>query len=183
MVKVSGRAVPEIPARWTPGIPTVILFPILLLFPLLNPRHPDALDDSLIAGSADSVDTDESSYAWQIDFRHNFEIPFAVSASWIKEDNEEEIRRTGIGTQIRLVDSFMRRRLALGIGAGIYTFYDRNPPHEIHSRIDLGGLVTLTAGYRSADRWIARFSWTRVMTGNDREGDILVLGAGYRWNE
>ncbi len=340
MAKVSGKAVTRIPARWAPGV--------LVLFFLLHPRCACALDASLLAGTADSVQTDETSSAWQIDFRHNFESPFAVSASWINEghyryhhrdglagqvwgripllnkkvsfafgagayryfdtkpqpggshnnahgtapiyslsasyfmetpwfirftanhihpageidtnafllglgyrlgrgsaeeirgsrsggasppwntgvevtpflgatihnslesragiaggiecrrgvsrnfdwtlswiheDNEEGIRRTGIGSQIWLVESFLRRRLTLGLGGGLYTFYDMKPPAETHSRADFAGLTTLTAGYRFAERWIGRFNWNRVMTGNDHDTDIFVLGAGYRWGE
>jgi len=338
--KVSGKTETEIPARWAPVVALLLL--------LLHPGHASALDASLLAGTADTIETDETSYAWQIDFRHDFESPFAVSASWINEghyrdhhrdglagqiwghiplrnnkvsiafgagayryfdtkpqpggdhnnahgtapiyslsasyftetpwlirftanhihppgqidtnsfllglgyrlgrepvektpeppsgtespprnagveltpflggtihnslesragiaggieyrrgfygnfdwtlsgiyeDNEQGIRRTGMGSQVWLVDSFLRRRLTLGIGAGLYTFYDRKPPHEIHSPIDVAGLVTLTAGYRFAGHWIARFNWNRTMTGNDRDSDIFVLGAGYRWNE
>jgi len=338
--KVSRRAVTQVPARWAPGL--------LILFLLLLPPHAFALDAALLVGTADSVNTDESSYAWQIDFRHNFKSPFAVSASWINEghyrdhhrdglagqlwgriplrnntislafgagayryfdtkpqpggshnnahgtapvyslsasyltetpwfirltanrihppgqintnsfllgigyrlgrdpaeefhgprsagetpppntgvevtpflgatihnslesragiaggveyrrglsrnfdwtlswiheDNEEGIRRTGIGSQIWLVDSFLRRRLTLGLGGGLYTFYDMKPPQETHSRVDFAGLITLAAGYRFGGRWIARFNWNRVMTGNDQDADIFVLGAGYRLNE
>ncbi len=340
MGRVPGTTATHLPARRVPGI--------LILLLLLHPRYACALDAALLAGSADTVETDENSYAWQIDFRHNFESPFAVSASWINEghyryhhrdgvagqlwgrfpfrnrkisfafgagvyryfdtqpqsagdhvnehgtapiyslsascftgtpwfirltanhihppgridtnsfllglgyrlgrepaeevhgprsdrdsparttrveltpflggtihnslesragiaagveyrrgiygnvdwtlswiyeDNEQGIRRTGLGSQVWFVDSFLRRRLAFGIGAGLYAFYDRKPPHEVHSPIDVAGLVTLTAGYRFGGRWIARFNWNRTMTGNDRDSDIFVLGAGYRWNE
>lgn len=339
MVRVSREAGTAIPARWMPGV--------LILLLLAHPRDACALDASLLAGAADSPDTDESTYAWQIDFRHNFHSPFAASAAWINEghfrddhrdglagqiwgriplwkdkvaiafgagayryfdtkrqpdgshinahgtapiyslsasyftdtrwffrltanhihpareidtntillgvgfrlgrepvektrqpgpggesaprttgteltpflgvtvrnsldsrgglaggieyrqgispnldwtlswindDNQGEIRRTGIGTQMWLVDSYIHRWVVLGLGAGLYTFYDRNP-NEPHNRVDFAGLVTLSAGYRFSDRWIARFSWNRTMTGNDRDTDIFVLGAGYRWNE
>jgi hypothetical protein len=44
------------------------------------------------------------------------------------------------------------------------------------------GLVTLAAGYRFADHWIARFHWNRVAARDDRDADMFVLGVGYRWN-
>jgi len=42
--------------------------------------------------------------------------------------------------------------------------------------------VTLAAGYRFADHWIARFHWNRVATRDERDTDMFVLGVGYRWN-
>lgn len=116
-----------------------------------------------------------------VEYRRRIRGRFAWTLSWIYEDNEEGIRRTGIGSQIWLADWFLRGRLELGIGAGLYTFYDRKPPHEVHSPVDAAGLVTLTAGHRLGDRWIARFSWSRTMTGNDRDSDIFVVGVGRRW--
>lgn len=44
------------------------------------------------------------------------------------------------------------------------------------------GLVTLAAGYRFADHWIARFHWNRVAARDDRDADMFLLGVGYRWN-
>jgi len=121
-------------------------------------------------------------FAGGIEYRRGLSRSFDWTVSWINDDNQAEIRRTGIGNQIWLVDSYLRRRVVLGLGAGLYTFYDRNP-NEARSRVDFAGLVTLSAGYRFADRWIARFSWTRTATGNDRDTDIFVIGTGYRWNE
>ncbi len=327
-------------ARWAPGALALCFF--------LQPRFAEALDASLLAGATDSVDTDETSYAWQLDFRQNFETPFAVSAAWINEghfrnhhrdglagqfwgripvlndkisfafgggayqyfdtrprtngdhenthgwapilslsvswysetpwfvrlsanhihpagdidtnslllglgyrlgrvspetirgrrpvggspppntgaeltpflgvaihntlesragiaagveyrrglsrhfdwtlsllneDDRKVIPRTGIGSQIWIVDSFARRRGVLGLGGGLYTFYDRKPPPERHSPIDIAGLITLTAGYRLSGPWIARLNWNRIMTENDRDTDVIVLGFGRRWGE
>lgn len=72
MVRVSGKAVAAIPAGWIPGV--------LILLLLCHPHSACALDASLLAGATDSADTDESTYAWQIDFRHDFESPFGAGA-------------------------------------------------------------------------------------------------------
>lgn len=124
----------------------------------------------------------QGGFAGGIEYRRGVSRNLDWTLSWINDDNQGEIRRTGIGTQIWLVDSYVRRRVVLGLGAGLYTFFDRNP-NEGHSRVDVAGLVTLSAGYRFGDRWIARFSWNRTMTDDDRDTDIFVLGVGYRWDE
>ncbi len=118
-----------------------------------------------------------------VEYRRGFSPHFDWTLSWINEDNQEGIRRTGLGSQIWLVDSYLCRRIVLGLGAGLYTFYDRKPPHQIHSPIDFAGLVTLSAGYRLSERWIGRLNWNRVMSADDRDTDIIALGVGYRWNE
>lgn len=118
-----------------------------------------------------------------IEYRRGLSRNFDWTLTWINEDNRKEIRRTGIGSQVWLVDSFLCRRIVLGLGAGLFTFYDRKPPHEVHSPIDVAGLVTLSAGYRFSERWIGRMNWSRVMTANDRDSDIISVGAGYLWNE
>jgi hypothetical protein len=105
--------------------------------------------------------------------------------SWIYEDNREEIRRNGFGSQIWVVDSFLDKRLALGIGAGLYSFLDRFPPPAAgeDEKFDIAGLLSLTASYRLSDRWFARINWNRVETDNQRDSDIFVLGIGRRWED
>ncbi len=121
--------------------------------------------------------------AQSVEYRRGLAPNFDWTLSWINEDNRRGIRRSGIGTQVWLVDSYLRRRVMLGLGGGLYTFYDRTPPPSSHSPVDLAGIITLTAGYRFAERWTARANWHRVMTDSDRDADIFVVGAGYRWEE
>lgn len=118
-----------------------------------------------------------------IEYRRGLTRNFDWTVSWLNDDNRKGIRRNGIGSQVWLVDSYARRRVVLGLGGGLYTFYDRNPQPETHTPVDIAALITLTAGYRIGERWIARLSWNRVITDNDRDSDVIVLGAGYRWNE
>ncbi len=118
-----------------------------------------------------------------IEYRRGFAPNLDWTVSWLNEDNPRGIRRNGLAAQVWLVDSFIRRRIVLGIGAGVYTFYDRTPPPGTHGRVDLAGIVTMTAGCRLAGRWIARASWNRVMTDDDRDSDVIVLGAGYGWSQ
>lgn len=105
--------------------------------------------------------------------------------SWISEDNGEEVRRHGLGCQMWLVDAVLDRRLALGVGGGLYAFLDRFRPAGSgeDEAVDVAGLLSLTTSYRFSDRWFARVNWNRVETDNHRDSDIFVLGVGYRWDD
>ena len=125
---------------------------------------------------------DEKGFAGELELRRGIARHFDFTLSLIDEDNREEIRRAGLACQVWVVDAFLDRRLVLGIGAGPYPFLDRESPMGEGTQLDFAGLVTLTAGYRFADHWIARFHWNRVATRDDRDADMFLLGVGYRWN-
>ncbi|NJD63388.1 MAG: hypothetical protein FIA93_11805 [Deltaproteobacteria bacterium] len=119
-----------------------------------------------------------------VEFRKGISRHFDGTLSWISEDNGEEIRRDGLGSQIWFVDAFLGRRLTLGVGAGLYAFYDRfRPAGGGGDPFDVAGLLSLTTSWRFSDRWFTRINWNRVATDNDRDSDIFVLGVGYRWVE
>ena len=124
----------------------------------------------------------EQGIAGELEFRRGIARHFDLTLSLIGEDNQGEIQRAGLACQLWVVDAFLDRRLVLGIGAGPYPFVDWESPMGESTRLDFAGLVTLTAGYRFADHWIARFHWNRVATRDERDTDMFVLGVGYRWN-
>jgi hypothetical protein len=120
-----------------------------------------------------------------LEFRRGISPHLDGTLSWISEDNREEVRRDGLGFQIWLVDAVLGRRLALGVGAGLYAFLDRFPPAGTgeDEAFDVAGLLSLTTSYRFSDRWFARLNWNRVASDKPRDSDIFVLGIGYRWEE
>ena len=120
-----------------------------------------------------------------IEFRMGIAENLDWTLTWLNEDVGKEIRRTGVGTQIWIVDAFLARRIALGFGAGLYTFLDLEPPPDSGEtrRPDVEGLVTVTTSYRFSDHWFTRFNWNRVITSHNRDSDIFLLGVGYRWEQ
>lgn len=120
-----------------------------------------------------------------IEFRKGISRHLDWTLSWISEDNGEEIRRHGFGSQIWLVDAYFRSRFTLGFGAGLFTFVDGSPPpgQGGDEQFDITGLVSLTTSYRFAERWFARILWNRVAAGQSRDSDQFLVGAGYRWAE
>ena len=118
-----------------------------------------------------------------IEFRMGIDEHLDWTVTWLNEDVPSTFHRTGLGTQIWLVDAFLARRLTLGFGAGLYAFVDREPVPDTgeNERLDIAGLVTVTSSYRFSDRWFTRFHWNRVMSNDSRDTDIFLLGFGYRW--
>ena len=118
-----------------------------------------------------------------IEFRMGIGEHLDWTVTLLNEEVPRVIRRTGLGTQIWLVDAFLDRRFTLGFGAGLYTFVDFEPPPDsgAGSRLDTAGLLTVTTGYRFPGHWFTRFLWDRVASKDNRDSDIFLLGAGYRW--
>ena len=118
-----------------------------------------------------------------VEFRKGIDEHLDWTVTLLNEDVAGTFHRTGLGTQLWLVDAFIARRITLGTGAGLYAFVDREPPpgSGASNRLDIAGLLTVTTSYRFSDRWFARFNWNRVMSNDNRDTDQFLLGLGYRW--
>ena len=118
-----------------------------------------------------------------IEFRMGIDERLDWTVTWLNEDVPRTFHRTGLGTQIWLGDAFLARRITLGFGAGLYSFIDREPPLDSggSGRMDIAGLLTVTTSYRFSDRWFTRFNWNRVMSNDNRDTDLFLLGLGFRW--
>ena len=98
-----------------------------------------------------------------------------ASIGWLNEGDARLIRRDGVVVQGWLEPSFYRDRFTIGVGYGAYLAVDRYRP----DKRDLMGILSTTASYHVAPYWVARFSWHRIVSRNDRDSDIILLGAGY----
>jgi len=118
-----------------------------------------------------------------VEFRLGVERHLDWTVTWLQESVPDVMHRVGIGTQLWLVDQYLNRRLALGFGAGLYPFVDYEPPagSDESRSVDVAGLLTITAAYRLPGRWLVRFLWNRVMSNDDRDTDMFLVGLGYRW--
>lgn len=128
---------------------------------------------------------DQKGIASGIEFRKGIVRHLDWTLTWLNEGDPQVLRRNGLGSQLWLVDSYLDDRLVIGAGAGGYLFVDtkRAPRPGKEGTRDLAYLLSLTAGYRFADRWFARFNWNRVLVDYNTDTDVFVLGAGFRWKE
>jgi hypothetical protein len=129
-----------------------------------------------------SFDSDHST-AISLEYRKGLWRYVDWTVAWLHEGDTRLIRRDGLTTQLWGVREFMERRVALGVGGGIYASLDRNShPQNGESPGDfLDGIATLTGSYRIDGRWVLRASWNRVITSYDRDTDVIVGGVGYRF--
>jgi len=125
----------------------------------------------------------DSGFGSGVEFRMGIDELFDWTVTWLNENVPGTMNRTGLGTQIWLVDAFLNRRLTLGFGAGLYPFVDNEPPPGSGDDriLDIAGLLTVTTSYRFSDHWFARFNWNRVMSNDSRDTDNFLLGVGRRW--
>ena len=94
------------------------------------------------------------------------------------------VRRTGIAAQIWGVREVLASdRLVLGIGFGPYLVIDKDhtPASGEGGGSNFSWIVTATAAYRLSRHWNARVSWNRINTDYNRDTDVILFGAGYRF--
>jgi len=119
-----------------------------------------------------------------IEYRHGLGRFVDVTLGVLNEGDPRLVRRTGVTAQIWGVREVLASdRLLLGIGFGPYLAVDKYRTHVQSEGGDskFSWIFTATAAYRLSEHWNARVSWNRINTNYNRDTDVLLLGAGYRY--
>jgi hypothetical protein len=133
----------------------------------------------------------ERSSAYALEYRYHVDRNLDWTLGWVNEGGNEIIRRNGITTQLWIVNPVFGGRLTLGAGGGAYIVVNQ----QDQTFVPMGGkltavgsdddrvseIISFMAAYRFDQDWFARFSFNRLVTRYDRDADVLVLGAGYRF--
>jgi hypothetical protein len=122
------------------------------------------------------------SLATGVEYRRRLFPYLDWTAGVIYEGSNSLSKRVGLASQLWLASAFMDDSLSLGIGAGPYFAVDRRRTEggEDH-KVGVSPIVTLTAAYHFTTHWGTRFSWNRVITNYERDADVWLLGASYRF--
>jgi len=118
-----------------------------------------------------------------VEYRRTLGVHLDGTLGWIYEGDNHIIRRQGLTTQLWLARAFPGLRLVLGVGAGPYVALTRctscaGDQQRAHT---LAIAVTVGASYRLDPPWLARISWSRLVTDYDRDSDVILLGLGRRF--
>ena len=126
----------------------------------------------------------ERDSARALEYRRGLGRYVDVTLGVLNEGDARLVRRTGITAQIWGVREVLASdRLVLGIGFGPYLAVDRyrTPAPGEGGDSKFSWIFTATAAYRISPNWDARLSWNRINTNYNRDTDVILFGAGYRF--
>lgn len=154
------------------------LFLLLALFALAAPSSEAGQELSLLAGSATFNDTNDTSLAWQVEYRNDFHRNLALSATYLNEGHTEGRKRDGLAVQGWGMTHPLKEKLSLGLGLGLYRYYNTNG-----AIIERGWAPTVgvSATYYLKAPWFLRANWFRIEHPHNGDSDLFFAGAGYRF--
>jgi len=119
----------------------------------------------------------ETARAYQIEYRRSLSRQIDWTVSALHEGAPGPLDRRGVATQIWATRELFDNRATIGAGFGPYIARDSND----NDNTRVLPMLSLTAGLKMPGNFIARVTWNRVATRNDRDTDVVLIGAGYRW--
>jgi hypothetical protein len=128
-----------------------------------------------IVNSLDS----EKGFAKSIEYRQGLIRGLEYSLAWLDEGRADLVDRRGVDAEIWLTSSFFNDSLTLDFGTGPYVFYDGKKTGG--GSVGLAGLVSFSSSYRFSERFLARFSWSRIISDYNRDTDVILLGLGVKY--
>jgi hypothetical protein len=127
-----------------------------------------------------TVTGNETSYAWQLDFRHEFIPNFAWSTAWINEGHVAQHHRDGFATQA-WANIFSTDQIAAAIGAGGYRYFDTQFLGNGQT-LDVHGwtpIYSLSLTYYAQSPWRFELRANRINESNGLASTSVLAGAGY----
>ncbi len=136
-------------------------------------------------GGLKGTETEGQTYSWRMEYRRPFTSNgWGVGIGWLNEGHLPDHHRDGQAFQVWKYWQPEQGKLMLGLGAGLYHFYDTTPDGLGGYRDDHGnrGLFTLSTLYAfGADgRWVGMLEYNRTAGASDPQTAALLLGLGYR---
>ena len=96
----------------------------------------------------------------------------------LDEGHCDVLDRFGPVTQLWLVQEFFEGRASLGAGGGVYRAISDSREDSPHTR-ESALVISLTGRVLLDPRWGVRLTWDRIVTDDNRDSDVGVLGVGY----
>ena len=133
--------------------------------------------------SVENTFTDSRTYAAELEYRHGLLPHVDGTIAYIYEGDPRLIRRNGAALQVWPVNAFGHGRFTVGMGFGIYTSIDRKNIAEVKGEHApaISPLVSPTFSVRLSQSWVVRGVFNRVVSYNQPDSDVFLLGLGLRW--
>lgn len=159
-----------------------------VFFWVVTVRPAGAQEFTVLDGATNSIDSsldlDEKTYAWKMEYRQGLGEHFEFSYSWLNEGHVTDHHRDGYSLQLWARDSFLDQRVSLSLGAGAYRYYDTATANTTDGYSDVHGFAALfsadVAAYMGKG-WIVRAEASRTLAGSKSiDTWDFLFGFGYQ---
>lgn len=164
--------------------PMAALSAALLAALALAVRPAAAQELSLLVGAQRTPELKEDSYAYLMEYRHNFNDAFFATYSWLNEGHVTNHHRDGLSGQLWARWVSPGRGFTLAAGAGPYRYYDTTYVTALGTATDAhnwGGMYSVSADWYYDNPWIVQLRYNYVHAKNSIATHSLLLGIGYQF--
>jgi len=145
---------------------------------MLRPNQLSLLLGKTIMNNRDG----RTSNAVALEYRRRAARYLEWTVSYLNEGNNNDIYRDGVAAQLWGVRDFCQGRLSLGIGLGPYFAKNNYEDHYSGKRGEvIVALLSAGVDFRVYGNWSVRGLWSRVITDNSRDSDIVLVGPSYHF--
>jgi hypothetical protein len=155
----------------------------LFLFVCVNGSFAYGQEVYVAGGLVNRNDDGEQSYSWLISYYDEISDHFGWSLSWLNEGHLPDHHRDGPSLQLWVRQYVINRQLSFALGAGPYFAFDSSREglqgdnyKNVH---ELGGLLSLTAGWHMTGRWQFQTRLENVWLNGGIDTTSVLLGVGY----
>ena len=136
---------------------------------------------SVLGGATTSGGFNQTTRAWEVDYRQDIYRNFDASISYINEGHFLDHKRDGTAWEGWANLPVLNGRLSLSVGAGVYYYYDTQPlsaggSADVHGTAPI--FSAAATGYLS-DRWFYRVMVNRISPNSDIQTTTVTFGVGY----
>jgi hypothetical protein len=122
----------------------------------------------------------EQSTSWALEYRRDLAKYLDWTATGLYEGRDRPVARYGVMSQVWLTHPFFRDHLTLGAGFGPYLAHDKYQQGS-DDKTKLDWAASFSASVRFLEHFALRASWSRIITQQDRDTDVFLVGLGYRF--
>ncbi len=124
----------------------------------------------------------EKATAICVEYRRGLMTYLDGSIAYMNEGRNDVLRRNGLIGEVWLTRDFFDEHLALAYGIGAYFALDhRKGDSRGGTNAVASALNTLSISYRIVPTVAVKAHWNRMITGYDRDADVIMAGVGYRF--
>lgn len=136
------------------------------------------------AGGLKGTESEGNTYSWRMEYRQPLGDGWGVGLGWLNEGHLPDHHRDGQALQLWKYWQPRKGRLMIGLGAGVYHFYDTKTGALSGYENEHGyrGLFTLSALYAFGQngRWIGLLEINRTEGASSPQSQALLAGIGIR---